>query len=215
MRFKIWFENMQSDKDQKVQQLWADTFRALGVDGPKQIDAAHMSLSNFTFGHNNAGNGEGGKATFKGKKAVLKRLENSDIFNRLQALGDPQLKKQVEDVRKWLGTEEPGQSANASTTVGKLLERLFGGDIFNQLIDPDFPKVDKAKAQVEPQPPKQGTDGPAPQGSMDQNTPQPPTGGDPMGGMMGQQPQANGAMVPPDPNNPMPQKPAGAEMGLF
>lgn len=213
MRFRIWLENMQSDKDERLQRIWSDTFKALGVGGLSDEDAAQNSLSKITFG------ARGGKGNnFKGKQAVAKRLENGQIFSALEQLGDPEIKKNVEAVRKWLGTQEPEMVSNASTTVSQLLQRLFGKETFEKFIDSDFPKTDDAEAQVEPQPPKQqgaGGEGPQDPTGMDQQTPQPggPTPGGP--DMMGQQPQASGAMMPPQPNNGMPPKPAGAEMGLF
>jgi hypothetical protein len=210
MRFKIWLEDMQSHKDADLQSIWRDTFKALGIGGLSDEDAAHQSLSNIQFGQRSPDR----KSVFKGKQAVRKALENGQIFARLERTNDPDLRKHVEDARKWLDTQEPGSAANASTTVSVLLQKLFGDEIFQKFIDSDFPKKDTATAQVQPQPPK--PDGQAtPAGSMDQSTPQPQPGGPPMGGMMGQQPQANAAMVPPQPGNPMPQKPAGAELGMF
>ena len=199
----------------ELQKIWADTFKALGVGGLSDEDAAQQSLGKITFGSRNP---DRTNSTFKGKQAVSKRLENGQIFQRLQKINDPDIQKGVEETRKWLDTQEPegqaGAGTNASTTVSSLLQKLFGPKYFPQFIDGDFPKADQAKAQVQPQPPKDGTEMQAPDGSMDPNTPQPQPG-PPQGGMMGQQPQAPGMMMPPAPTNPMPPKPAGAEMGML
>lgn len=200
---------MQSERDKELQRIWADTFKALGVAGLSDEDAAQQSLSKITF---NQRSPESQNSIFKGKQAVRKRLENGQIFSRLEKIGDPELKKNVEIARKWLDTQEP---SNASTTISSLLQKLFGDEYFQQFIDSDFPKVDQAKAEVQPVPPKDNLtqDGPSPDNSMDMSMPMPT--GLPMDGMMGQQPQVPTAMMPPQPTNPMPPKPAGAELGLF
>lgn len=217
-RFRTWLvESLQSQKLKELQTVWADTFKALGVGGLSDEDAAQQSLSKITFGdrnpHRNA------ESTFKGKQAVRKRLENGQIFARLERYGDPELKQSVEDTRRWLDLKDKDHAANGSTTVSTLLQKLFGDKYFQQFIDQDFPKTDQAKAQVQPQPPKDSTGTPAqtPDGSMTQPPDMtgqqgaPPPNGGPPGG----QPQAQQGMSPPPPNNPMPPKPAGAEMGLF
>lgn len=212
MKFKTWLE-FHSENAAELQRIWADTFKALGVGGLSDEDAAQQSLSKITFGSRSP---DRASSTFKGKQAVNKRLENGQIFQRLEKINDPEIQKGVEDARNWLDTQSPENSANASTTVSNLLQKLFGQKYFTQFIDGDFPKADQAKAQVQPQPPKQNSEmqGKTPDGSMDANTPQPQMPGtDPS--MMGQQPQANAAMMPPAPNNSMPPRPAGAEMGMF
>jgi hypothetical protein len=202
---------MSTDKDKKVQEIWKNVFDVLGVGGFNPEDAASESLSKINFGRQS-----GEKTTFKGKKAVLKRLANGQIFDKLKQVGDPELAKTVERAEQWLGTEEsePEHSSNASTTVGELLKMLFGQKYFDSFIGSDFPK-DNAKAKVQPQAPKTPDQG-APNGSMDQNTPQPqPPGAPPMAAGPMTQPQAPGNMQPPAPTNPMPPAPAGANMGLF
>ena len=223
MKFKTFMELVQpnpmqpqqlgTERDKKVQEIWKKAFDALGVGGLSPDDAATNSLSKIQFGRKGTGSdiGDSGSGVFKGKQAVLKRLENGQIFSELEKLGDPELKKCIEDVRRWLGTEDSEHSSNASTTISELMKRLFGDKYFNSFIGKDFPKTDTAQAKVQPQPPK--TDTPSP--SMNQSTPQPAPPGPPMSGMMGQQPQAPGNMMPPAPTNPMPPQPAGAQMGLF
>lgn len=214
MRFKIWITNEVANvnRDKQLQDIWSDTFKALGIGGLSDEDAAQQSLSKITY---NQRSSENPNSTFKGKQAVRKRLENGQIFDRLEKLNDPEVKKNIEDVRKWLDTKEVGHSANASTNVSNLLEKLFGKETFQKFIDADFPKKDDAKAEVQPQPPKQdltGPNAPAPanQGASLQPPAQP---GPPMAGMMGDQPP----MPTPDQSAmaPMPPKPAGAELGLF
>jgi hypothetical protein len=213
MKFKIWLEDLQSDKVQQLQSIWSDVFRALGVDGESPEDNALKSLNRIKYGHSEAG----GHNEFQGKKATLKRLENGQIFSRLQKLGDADINNQIEATKRWLGSSEGSAdgktnvNANADTTISKLLQNLFGPKYFQQFIGDDFPKMDQAVAQVQPQPPKDNT---APNTSLDQNTPQPPMPQDPSN-PMAMQPQANGSQMPVPPSNPMPPKPAGAEMGLF
>lgn len=204
MKFRIWLENDEKQKQKNLQDIWADTFKALGIGGLSDEDAAQQSLSKITFNQrspDNQGN------VFKGKQAVSKRL--GEIFNRLQQLNDPDIQKNVEETRKWLDTKD---SANASTTVSNLLQKLFGEENFQKLIDADFPKLDTAKAEVPPQPPKQDT-GVPPEAPAPDNAGQNQPGQPPMSGMMGEQPPVPNA--PPQAASPMPPKPAGAELGMF
>lgn len=210
MKFKVWLENDEKQKQKNLQEIWADTFKALGVGGLSDEDAAQQSLSKITFNQrspDNKGN------VFKGKQAASKRL--GEIFNRLQQLNDPDIQKNVEETRKWLDTKD---SANASTTVSNLLQKMFGEENFQKLIDADFPKLDTAKAEVPPQPPKQNT-GVPPEAPAPDNSGQNQPGQPPMSGMMGEQPPPPAPPTtpnaPPQGMPPMPPKPAGAEMGLF
>jgi hypothetical protein len=209
--FKTWLENQESDHNKELQNIWADTFKALGVGGLSDEDAAQQSLSKITFNQRSSNNPN---SPFKGKQAVRKRLENGQIFARLSKTGNPDVNKNVEDVRKWLDTKDSEHSANASTTISNLLQKLFGQETFEKFIDSKFPKADQAKAKVEPMPPKQdvtGLESPAPDNSMTQAPESAPQAVD---ASMGQ-PQANPAMLPPNPQNSMPPKPAGAEQGMF
>lgn len=144
-RFKLWMENIESQKFKKLQDIWKDTFNALGISGLSDIDAAQQSLSKITFGSRNGKNFN----NFKGKQATRKRLENGQIFSRLKQTHDPEILKCVEDTEKWLNSSE---TSNNGTTVGNLLQKMFGR-YFQNFIDGDFPKVDPAKAEVEPQSP--------------------------------------------------------------
>jgi hypothetical protein len=196
MKFKEFAQN--SENQAELQRIWGDTFKSLGVGGLSDEDAAQQSLSKITFGSRNP---DRANSTFKGKQAVRKRLENGQIFQRLEKINDPEIQKGVEDARKWLDIQDGPESSNASSTVSNLLQKMFGQKNFQDFIDGDFPRADVAKAQVEPQAPKQA-DSPMGPSQM-----QP---GPPQSGMMGQQPSTS-----PMPNNPMPPKPAGAEMGMF
>lgn len=182
---------MRSERDSQLQKIWRDAFRALGIGGLTDEDAAQQSLGKITFGARSPerlDSGDERKNVFRGKQAASKALENGQIFSALQALDDPEINKNVEVVRKWLG----GSGDTAGATVGTLLERLFGKDTFTKFIDRDFPRDDDAKASVEPQPPKQ--------------TALPP--GPPAVGQMGEQPGPAGP-------NPPPPQPAGAAMGMW
>jgi hypothetical protein len=235
MRFKIWFEQagsmpmppqqgqdqgVQSDeRKHKLKELWHQAFKALGVDGLDPKDALLRPLSGFSFSHSETGDG---KNKFKGNKAVMKRLLNSQVPTALKELG-PEFAANVTTAMNILGSDKKDDEGRiGAPTLTDLFKSLFGLENFQNLVGKDFPKdEDDAKPEVPPQPPKQqGTLTPdqngTPQGSMDQNTPQPDMGGPPMGGGMGQQPQAPGGMQPPAPTNPMqPPAPAGAFMGLW
>ena len=215
MKFRIWLEDMQSEKEKSIRSLFFGVFKALGIDGQAPNDNYNKSLSTITSGRPE--DGSTGNNEFKGKKAAAKRLENYGIFRDLEA-ADPAMRASVENTRKWLGSSEGSENgkadinSNASTTVGELLKNLFGDKYFGRFVGDDHPESDTAKAQVQPQPPKQDT----PDNSMNQNSPEtlmPP--GQPMGGFMALQPQTNASQVTPPPTNPMPSKPAGAEMGLY
>lgn len=200
-RFRIWLsEDMKTGHEEQLHDIWMDTFKALGIAGLADEDAAQQSLSKITYNNRNP---ERAGSTFRGKQAVRKRLENGQVFSRLEKISDPEIRKNIEDTRKWLDTDS---SANASTTISNLLQKMFGQDNFQKFIDSDFPKADQAKAQVQPMPPKQsmGQETPAPNNSIDPNTPAPM----PM-------PPNLGAPMMPQPTNPMPPKPAGAELGMF
>lgn len=213
MKFIIWLENKEKEKIEELQDIWKSTFESLGIDGLSDEDGAQQSLSKINFNSRNQEQNN----VYKGKRAVSKRLENYQIFNRLKKLNDPDVLKNLENTKKWLNQKD---KYNASTTVGELLKKLFGLDTFEKFINADFPKTDDTKAKPESMPPKQDTQEPNPEQQQQQipdesQPPQPPTPGEPMSGMMGQQPQANAAQLDPTTQVPMPAKPAGAEMGLF
>jgi hypothetical protein len=203
-------------KDDALRKIWNIALEALG--GPsKKENILNKPLSDVTL-HHDLRNGSD-RDEFQGKKAARKILENKQVFAELKKLNDPEIMKQVEITQKWLATEDQRSEKGAlgGATVAELFKILFGEKNYERLSSSDSFHVDAAKAQVEPQPPKQGGIG---QGqsvtdtSMDALTPQPQPG-PPMGGGMGQQPQAPQGMMAPQPNNPMPPKPAGAEMGFF
>jgi hypothetical protein len=207
--FKTWLENAENIDPKKLKELrsiWKDTLDKL-VGGLSNEDAAQQSLSKITF---NQRSGETQNNVFKGKRAARKRLENGQIFDRLEKLNDPNINlKDAYDLLDTNDSDDPEHVANASTTVGTLLQKLFG-QYFGTL---SGSKADTAKAEMPPQPPKQDT-GVPPEAPAPDNAGQNP-GQPPMNGMMGDQPQANAAQQMPPVQNPMPPKPAGAEMGMF
>ena len=162
--FRHWLEALESDKDKQIQAIWADTFKALGVGGLSDEDASHQSLSKITYGQRRSS--DDGQNTFKGKRAAYKRLENGQIFNRLAQLQDPEISKNIEQAKAWLGQNDT--KSNGDTTISTVLQKLFGPERFEQLIDADVPHVDAKLNKAPAQPPKQdmGMDMPEPQ--MDQ-----------------------------------------------
>ena len=202
--FKMWLENTDQNDFKELQAVWEDTFKALGIDGLSDEDAAQHSLSKIIFNQRSSENNN----EFRGKRAARKRLENGQIFEKLNKINNPEIKKNIEDVRKWLDTDDAKHAANASTTVSTLLQKLFGQDNFSKLIDSNFPKIDSSKAEVPMMSPKK---------SLENQTEKPPlnnVNAPPMTGTM-DQPQVNPSQQMPPVQNPMPPKPAGAEMGLF
>jgi len=195
--FRNWFEALESDKDKQIQGVWADTFKALGVGGLSDEDAAHQSLSKITYGARRPS--DSGMSTFKGKRATYKRLENGQIFNRLQQIGDPELNKNIEDTKAWLGQNDVKD--NGDTTISTLLQKLFGPRHFEQLIDADVPHVDAKLTKAPAQPPKQdmGMQQPEPMPQMDQGPEMPP-----------QPPQSPAQQQQNSPKQPMP--PVGQPM---
>jgi hypothetical protein len=210
-RFKKWIIEENSRKEEKMSKLkdiWSDFFKALGIEGLSDEDAAQQSFSRIRLNQRSRGT----NSTFKGKQAVRKRLENNQIFQRLLNLNDPEIRKNVENVRSWLDKKDVGYSANASTTVGILLEKLFGKETFQKFIDADFPKKieDDQDSENYQSDPKNEDE---PQNNLEDGSSSPPVPpGQPMSGMMGEQP-------PQEPEGsarmPLPQKPAGAELGMF
>lgn len=199
MRFRQWInENFQSEKNSDIQKIWTDTFNALGIGGLSDEDAAQQSLSKITY---NSRNSDNDSSTFKGKQAVRKRLENGQIFSRLEKIGDPEIEKNLENVKRWLDSNDGKNTTNSSTTVSGLLQKLFGQKNYENFIDSKFPKADQAQAKVQPMPPKP---------DMGQNTPNNPP---PDQNMPPKQPDPN--MPPPQTDPNMPPKPAGAELGMY
>jgi len=177
-KFSIWLENYESQKNQQIKDIWSDTLKiftgSLSVE-----DAAYQSLGKITYGDRS--NPSGSASTFKGKKAAYKHLENKQIFNRLLGTKDPQIIKQVQDTKNWLGhnNDDPKNQSNGDTTISTLLQKLFGQETSQHLIDSGAP-VDDAKLTKAPQmAPKNdmGAGGPAP----DSQQMQPPVPPNPMG----------------------------------
>jgi len=198
----MWLENTDQNDFKELQAVWEDTFKALGIDGLSDEDAAQHSLSKIIFNQRSSENNN----EFRGKRAARKRLENGQIFEKLNKINNPEIKKNIEDVRKWLDTDDAKHAANASTTVSTLLQKLFGQDNFSKLIDSNFPKIDSSKVPMM-----------SPKKSLENQTEKPPlnnVNAPPMTGTM-DQPQVNPSQQMPPVQNPMPPKPAGAEMGLF
>ena len=163
-KFSIWLEDHESMKNQQIRDIWADTFKALGIGGLSDEDAACQSLGKITYGERRGmrrfmDSGDQ-TSTFKGKKAAYKRLETGQIFNHLAQLGDPQIEKQVADVKQWLNTnnDDPKVQNNGDTTVATLLQKLFGPDMYQSLIDSNVPS-DAGKLNKAPQMPPQNTMG--------------------------------------------------------
>lgn len=162
MNFRVWLEGLESERAKKIQDLWAKTFDALGVEGLDREDILPWSLSKITFGQDNP-SVAGKKNTFKGKQAVLKRLTRANVLSELKQL-DPELAKHVAATEQWLGFEE-NEKTNANTTVGTLLQKMFGGYFGNLLNSkqPDAGNQEKLK-KAPPRPPQPSpTNTPAPQ----------------------------------------------------
>ena len=152
-QFKIWLEDHESMKNQQLRDIWRDTFKALGVGGLSDEDAAYQSLGKITYGQRAP---SGDASNFKGKKAAYKMLENGQIFNRLLQLQDPNIAKQVQDVKSWLGTnnDDPKVQNNGDTTIATLLQKLYGPETYQQLIDSKVPTSEPKLNKAPQMPPK-------------------------------------------------------------
>lgn len=116
--FKLWLEARERKLEEEIREIWNDTFEALGLGGLEREDALRHSLSSIVYGR-----GEHSPPN-KGKRAVLKRLERAQIFDRLRSLRLPGIEDVIHNVKKWLG-DSSEEGYNASTTVSGLLEKLF------------------------------------------------------------------------------------------
>jgi hypothetical protein len=216
-RFKTWIitEELNEKREEKLQDIWKSTLTALL--GPLDPDTnLGISLSQITDKQSGSDNKV---STFKGKQAAIRLLNRYNVFNDLGKLQDPEIKQGIEDTKAWLGQQEPGHAANASTTISVLLQKLFGEKNYEKLSNKEATNKDDVKAKAPIQPPKDklAPNGPSPDGQMpndempDDQTQQPSTGQPPTGptnsGMMGEQPPTGGN--PQKPQTPMPTKPAG------
>lgn len=165
-KFKLWLENFETEKYQKLKNIWEDAFKALGINGLGDDNAISQPLGRITYGQR-SGMASG---NFKGKKAAYKMLENAQIFTRLLSLQDPEIVKNVEDSKRWLGTNDndPKYQNNADTTIGSLFQKIFG-NYYHKLLNTDSPTAD-VKLNKAPQiAPKNdmGISGPSAQFSQD------------------------------------------------
>ncbi len=186
--FRRWLAENDSQKEQMLRHAWNQIFDKLEISGIGKKNALQYSLSQLEVD-----GGQRGVAS-RGKAAVAKKLK--DVFDVMRSIQDPDIQKNVDNAEYWLNSDK---GANASTTLKTLLEKLFGQETFEKfLVSPDkTPSLPKQPSQpiadVPDQPP-----GPAIQ-PQDAGMP-------PSTGMLGDQPPPNGQL---------PQRPAGADLGLF
>lgn len=172
IRFSNWFESENRDSEIELKRIWDDTFKALGVDGNgSDADKIVLSLSNVEFDRRSSG------SPYKGRIAVMKRLDDGQIFDRLNKLNDPKVSQQVANTQQWINSDS---SSNGSTTIGTLMQKLFG-DNFDRLIDSKLPSMEKTLEKPDPQNPEPNSSTDmanlqqkAPQMPPDQQSPQMP-----------------------------------------
>lgn len=128
VKFKTWLENLQSQKAEQIKRIWGDTLKVL-VGSIDVDDAVATPLSRIVH------KGQSGDSMnqFKGKTAAAKKIASADIFNQLKQI-DPELASGVEDAQRWLTQKDGPMGANADTTVGALLQKMFG-KYFQGLLD--------------------------------------------------------------------------------
>ena len=206
--FRIWFEE-QAQKDEKLKQVWRDFFDAIKVGGIAKSDIVTYSLEKATEGL--------GKQAPAGT-LIMNLLK--PIFDRLQQLDSAYFREKVEDVTQWLGQSQGGDAASTAPkrTIGGLLERLFGTELYHKFYSSDPKSSDEPEAEPIKAPAQPPTDGAGGQNQppMQPDQPPPPS---PDPSMQGQQPQMPDPGQKPAPGQPgqppMPQPPPGFNMGMF
>jgi len=193
MSFKNWLEDYGADKEQQIQDLWGEVFRALLLGGNK-ADEVQRTLQDVTGG---AERPESATTT------VVNRLKG--ILPKFKQI-DPQMGQQADQAMSWLGqdNEVSGDGPHPpQKKVEDLLKMMFGEERFHQLLNTDNHSSDSEPAGLTKMDPAQQS--PVGPGGMNQSTP--PTPPDPAaqpipGAIPNQQPQ-----VPPQPPMPQPSNP--------
>lgn len=205
MRFKTWIlleqdKPLRKEQQERVEKLYQDVFKALQLAG----DTTQTQKSLSDIQDNNVGPDSPPR---KGPMVVLKKLEQAQIFNRIEQLQIPSLTQRAHDVQNYLQKIANDQQIGPADTLGQLLNKLFGDNAV-ELYGKGLWKTSPGPNQQAPEDNAQDQatpDATAPSMSADQPPPSPP------GGM----PPPGGAPVPPPPMGgppPMPGMPPGAPL---
>jgi hypothetical protein len=192
---------LRPNAEEKLHDLWKQTFQLLNVSGLEKADTIRKSLEDIT-------------RDAPGKQSaivVLNRLKH--VFNEL---GDIGLRQEVEAARSYLENPSEGSKKNLGELLkamfGEHFDKLYGGEDRASDTDSGLTGVQGSTPPVDT---TSGTDQiPTPPDQMGQSDPNDPNA------IPGKQPQVPpaGTPLPPQPTNPtrqMPQVPAGVYMGMY
>lgn len=188
--FKFWLEaNLRREQQQQVQTLYDLVVKTLlgSASGQTQLSLGDIKDD---AGANQPPNP-------KGSSAALKKLDQAQVFQKLQALNIPDLSTRAHDTQIWL--QQISKNMSPTATVGGLLNRLFGPDATET--------YGKHKWTAKPEAPTQPPQNPVP--NQNQQMPQPQETPPEMPQQMPPQPNPNNQ---PQPNNFPPKPPGGLQM---
>jgi hypothetical protein len=203
MRFKIWLEqNLRRDQQSEVQKIYDLALQTL-LGGAK--DQTQLSLSDIS-------DDSGKSGSSKGPMVVFNKLNKAQVFEKLKALGNPDLQTRADQAQQYLQSSANTQKVGPNKTVGQLMMMLFGDDALNTYGKHQWksaPQVDLQTPEDNPQaspnalspPMGQGDD----QAQLQPNAPLDPNAAPQQPGM--EQPPLDPAMQqmpPPQPGSPLP-----------
>jgi hypothetical protein len=210
---------------QVVQRLYDATTKLLLGAAKDQLNVPLSDIEDDT-------GSDGKPPTNKGPKVALEKLSNAQIFQKLQAIGDPELAARANQAQNWLQKIANDQTVGPKDTVGGLLDQMFGHGSAqtygnhtwkstastptqqpqNNQVPGDTATSAPMAQQLAPPPPAAGG-APMPPPPAGGAAPMPDPNAPPVDPAMGQappQPDPNDPATPPTtPNGPLPPKPPG------
>lgn len=198
--FKNWLESWETDKEDKLRELFNKSFDFLKISGLGKDEVMNKSLEEITKGS-------------KDTPASTVRTLLKPITDALEQY--PELKSNVTALDDWLGTtpETQGQTVAPKKTLKDLMDRLFGRENVHKWLGDKSPEPTAALQKAPPQPPDATAGG----NNQPPTPPQPPQP-DPNAQTPGQQPQMPPMPPQMQPTNPpqmMPPVPEWVRLGLF
>jgi hypothetical protein len=151
--FQIWIETgapFRRQTEQKVQRIYDDVIQRLLGAAQEQY---HIPLD--------AIGGEkrpGEPPVRRGATTVLKKLEDAQVFRKLQELGDPEFTQKAGETQLWLQRMGNDQQIGPKASVVDLLKHLFGDDAIETYGKGKFRNLPTPQPAV----PQQQTPAPAP-----------------------------------------------------
>jgi hypothetical protein len=193
MKFKLWLENIDKDKKEKIKDFFDQALRALGNSGSKAADTMGKSLKNAVFRDLPKGT--------RTKDYVQDVLR--DVFAKMSEMDE--FKSNIKKTTEWLGKDDSSVDKDMKT----LFQKMFGDYYYDLVGIEDFSSKKDHITEKEPAttPPSASAPPSPEQQSITPPPEQPGTTPMPEQQPMPQQPGM--------PTNPQMQMPAGAEQGLF